>query len=66
MSTERKTRKVRKEETSGVPSSTRVGLRGQDENGKKKTAAVDPRTLPVWKGGPVSPGGIGVPPKKPS
>lgn len=34
--------------------------------GQKQTAEVDPRTLPVWRGGPVRPGGIGVPPKKPT
>jgi hypothetical protein len=33
---------------------------------KKQTAAVDPRTLPVWRGGPVPPGGIGGTPKKPT
>jgi hypothetical protein len=63
-------KKKREKETgkivsSGVPSDTPVGLKGQPKGGKQ-TAAVDPRTLPVWKGGAVPPGGIGVPPKKPS
>jgi hypothetical protein len=61
MTTGSKKNKIDAIESSGVPSSTPVGLKGQ-----RKTAAVNPRTLPEWKGGPVKPGGIGVPPKKPT
>ena len=50
----------KKEETSGVPSGTRVGLSGQPK-GKKKTAAL----APVWTPNSV-PRGIGVPPAKPT
>jgi hypothetical protein len=51
--------RIEKEKTSGVLSATKTpGVNGQ-EDGKKRTAAVDPKTLPVWRGSPVKPGGIG-------
>jgi hypothetical protein len=46
-------------ESSGVPSDTPVGLRGQ-----VKTSAVDPTKIPVWKPAKELPDGIAVPPKK--
>ena len=60
MKKDSKKNKIDAIESSGVPSETPVGLSGQKLAGEPHTAG----GTPPWKGVPLKPGEIGVPPKK--